>query len=535
MAMLRYFNEQDVLQSRTIGLEKFIIGRVDSCQIAIAGDLVSREHARLDREPDGRYRIRDLGSRNKTFVNGQQISETLLMHGDIVRIGDRIFEFLDDTYRPDAIDLSFLTPDRSDPPGTEWLDRKSPISMSLDRLSAIGVLGSDVGYPATADDVAAAVLGRLIIMLKAERGFVALRGESKKDLRIVAHRGFSRQAGAALTPASQTFVFSALLQSVAGRYPQRSKQVDAKAGFAAAALVAPIVQQGSVAGVIYADRPTGGQEFPASTLQEISAAGAHTGALMADASRRLADGSVASAAGWLATLRRTQLAMTVPPESGEAFDVSVKLMAGRMRCGDFCDLMYAGPDRVFLLLTDAGGHGMSGLIQANGVRTAVRTALSLSDDPSPALIMSTINRTLVARRSRQLVMCALVELNLSDGKITYVNAGCPPPLLLAGPGRLVTLDQPSLVLGIDTHYEYADTTADMPSSFRLVCHTDGLPELGNAAGEAFGAQRCHDLLLESDAFAKSPEVVARIVEAADRHRAERPCDDDALIVVIGHD
>ncbi len=537
MANLTYFDEQGRYRSRVLADESLVIGRVESCDVTVVDDLVSREHARIDRDPDGRYRIRDLGSRNKTFVNGQQISETLLTDGDMVRIGQWVFEFLDDVGTGEEGDLSFLTPDRVDPPETQWVKVVQPVSLPVGRIASISMLTVEAGYPARTDEVLRAGLGRLMTLVQAERGFVALRGESKKDLRLAAQRGFGRVAGGAVMPVSQTFALSAMLQAVGGRYPAVSGKFDSKQGFAAAGLVAPVWQQGKAVGVVYVDRPGNPQAFSEQNVGEMIAAGAHLGTAMSETSDRLARNSVATSAGWLSTLRRMQLAMTVPPVSSEGFDVTVKLQAGRIRCGDFCDVIPDGGERLYLLLTDAGGHGVGGLSQGHGIRSAIRTALMMETDEKPHLarLMSAVNRTLGTRSARQLVLCSLLSLDLSEGKISYINAGCPPPLLLTGPGRLVTLDQPALVLGIDTRYEYEVTQVDLPSSFRLVCHSDGLCDLTNSAGEVWGTQAIHDLLLEQEVYAVPGEINGRLTGAADRHRAGRSFDDDALIVSVSHE
>ena len=77
MPQLRYIDDAGSLRTVTLGTQPLLIGRVNTCEIVFVDDMISREHTRIEREPDGRYRIRDLGSRNKTHVNGQQVSETL--------------------------------------------------------------------------------------------------------------------------------------------------------------------------------------------------------------------------------------------------------------------------------------------------------------------------------------------------------------------------------------------------------------------------------------------------------------------------
>jgi adenylate cyclase len=65
-----------------------VIGRSRACAVPLSGDReASKEHAAI--EPDGgRWRIRDLGSTNGTFVNGRRVREPLVLgDGDEIRVG----------------------------------------------------------------------------------------------------------------------------------------------------------------------------------------------------------------------------------------------------------------------------------------------------------------------------------------------------------------------------------------------------------------------------------------------------------------
>jgi hypothetical protein len=53
--------------------ERIIIGRDPSCDIQIDERQISRQHAEIQLTPGG-YTLRDLGSKNGTFLNGQPVS-----------------------------------------------------------------------------------------------------------------------------------------------------------------------------------------------------------------------------------------------------------------------------------------------------------------------------------------------------------------------------------------------------------------------------------------------------------------------------
>jgi DNA-binding response OmpR family regulator len=63
------------------------IGRLEENDVVIVDRLASRRHAVLERQ-HGHFAIRDQGSRNGTFVNGQRLSEPhVLRDGDAIQIG----------------------------------------------------------------------------------------------------------------------------------------------------------------------------------------------------------------------------------------------------------------------------------------------------------------------------------------------------------------------------------------------------------------------------------------------------------------
>lgn len=86
----------------TIAVPRFIIGRGDTAHLRPASDLVSREHCEI-LFGDGKVIINDLASRNGTFVNGKQLTEThVAKSGDSLRIGRLQFEVAIDPVKASA-------------------------------------------------------------------------------------------------------------------------------------------------------------------------------------------------------------------------------------------------------------------------------------------------------------------------------------------------------------------------------------------------------------------------------------------------
>ena len=70
-----------------------IVGRSQECDLHIPHPSVSRQHCSIWRDADG-YRVRDLGSTNRTRVNEQRIDGATLADGDHITIGETILKFI---------------------------------------------------------------------------------------------------------------------------------------------------------------------------------------------------------------------------------------------------------------------------------------------------------------------------------------------------------------------------------------------------------------------------------------------------------
>ncbi len=63
-----------------------VIGRRHDCDLRISLMSVSRRHCQFNRD-EGVLKIRDLGSRNGTYVNGKRIDEAVIRAGDYIEVG----------------------------------------------------------------------------------------------------------------------------------------------------------------------------------------------------------------------------------------------------------------------------------------------------------------------------------------------------------------------------------------------------------------------------------------------------------------
>ncbi len=78
-----------------LGGEPVVIGRDPEADLTIADEKASRRHCVIEPADDA-YRVRDLGSKNGTFVNGARVDTAPLSPGDRIRVGGLLLTFEDE-------------------------------------------------------------------------------------------------------------------------------------------------------------------------------------------------------------------------------------------------------------------------------------------------------------------------------------------------------------------------------------------------------------------------------------------------------
>lgn len=91
--------DDDLAHRHLIDRPSILMGRETTCEIHVRDSRASRAHARLDYEnfdapdQDPRVTLRDLGSTNGTYVNGDRVKEIELRDRDRIAIGSTLYGF----------------------------------------------------------------------------------------------------------------------------------------------------------------------------------------------------------------------------------------------------------------------------------------------------------------------------------------------------------------------------------------------------------------------------------------------------------
>ncbi len=184
-----------------------------------------------------------------------------------------------------------------------------------------------------------------------------------------------------------------------------------------------------------------------------------------------------------------------------------------------------------LVILDAMGRGLrAGLacaVALAAVRATRRAGRGMYDQARAA------DAALVEQfPDSRFATAVLAELDLGTGRLRYLNAGHPEPLLMRG-GRLVRKlpGGRRMPLGVDDPSVQVAEEMLQPDD-RLLLYTDGVTEARAPEGDRFGVTRLVDLAeRHAGAGLPPPETLRRLAHAVVDHQAGPPGDDATLMLV----
>jgi len=126
-----------------------VIGRKTDADLRIPLDEISRSHCEISVEGD-QVILRDLESRNGTFLNDEEISEAPVNAGDRIRLGPVVF-FVQIDGEPKNVTASSPVPKRADDTPSDVATTIASSSLADDSGPDIGALDEDMDVEELSD------------------------------------------------------------------------------------------------------------------------------------------------------------------------------------------------------------------------------------------------------------------------------------------------------------------------------------------------------------------------------------------------
>jgi sigma-B regulation protein RsbU (phosphoserine phosphatase) len=523
--------------------DRVVIGRSRDSDIFLPDQWLSRHHAQIVRRDGGCF-LSDLGSKNGTLLNGGPVSgEIRLRHGDLITLGEHSLTFsgdaepaadLADEPEPEgtqvfsAQELSLVARPTSD---TEELARQNRI------LAALTDVITELVNHKPLDELFALILRLLFQAIGAERGAILLLEGDPPTPVIKAARS---RHGQPITKVSRSIARHVLEERVSLLIPNVlenaafKEQQSIMATGIRSAVCAPLRFESpetgeTVIGLVYLDTRDVSHSFDEDDLRvltplaQLAAAKIENVRLLEESleKRRMEqDMQVA------AEIQRGLLPDGAPEVPG--YGVTGINQPCRTVGGDYYDFGLEG-EKLLLALGDVSGKGTGAALLMTVLRAAVRAHWGLPDLAEAA---GRINRTVFENTPPgKYITFFFARLEPAAGRLSYVNAGHNPPLLLRADGRMEKLQEGGMALGFFDTVSYDLGRTELQPGDALVIYSDGVTETWNAAGDEWGEEGLSRALSAAGGL-DAASLQERLLEEVEAFEEGAKATDDRTLVVL---
>jgi adenylate cyclase len=197
-------------------------------------------------------------------------------------------------------------------------------------------------------------------------------------------------------------------------------------------------------------------------------------------------------------------------------DLAATMLPAREVGGDLYDFFRLDADRVFFLVGDVAGKGLSASLFMAISKSLYKSVTLMRPDASVGELMRAANSEISRDNPEMYFVTAIAGIiDLASGKLTYCNAGHDNPYLLAeSQPDLRRLDQGAgPPLCTVEGFAYVAGNYSMQPGELLCIVTDGVADALNAAGERYGSERLSRMLAQLRTHSMTARAVVDAVAA----------------------
>jgi len=197
--------------------------------------------------------------------------------------------------------------------------------------------------------------------------------------------------------------------------------------------------------------------------------------------------------------------------------------------GDAYEVAPLSGGRLHAAIADVCGKGLPAALLMASLRATLEETAAAEMPPVEACrhVATQMSARLGPARFVSLVYAVL---DPATGRLVYVNAGHPPPVLLARDGSSRRLAGGGPVIGLGRDVDFQEETLALSPGDRLVLFTDGVAEATGETGDEFGDGPLLGHLRQSRPR-PAAEAAADLLEAATEFGGGALADDATTLVV----
>ncbi|MDP4117379.1 MAG: PP2C family protein-serine/threonine phosphatase, partial [Bacteroidota bacterium] len=201
--------------------------------------------------------------------------------------------------------------------------------------------------------------------------------------------------------------------------------------------------------------------------------------------------------------------------------------------GDYFDFIKVSPSKIFVLVGDVSGKGLSASLYMTKLQTIMQ--LSCSQDKTPKEILMEVNKQIYGSLERSwFITLTLALFDTEKKKVWFCRAG-HMPTLAAKNGSVAEYRSSGIGLGLEAGKVFdsslVEDVIDLNPGEFFVFYSDGITEAMNKKGDLFGEENLISALKNKSKLS-SKEIVTEVWEKVNEFKQSAPQNDDMTIVLV---
>jgi sigma-B regulation protein RsbU (phosphoserine phosphatase) len=222
------------------------------------------------------------------------------------------------------------------------------------------------------------------------------------------------------------------------------------------------------------------------------------------------------------------LPMAVPLIPG--YDIAGVCIPADEIGGDYYDYIQVRQRDLGIAVADISGHGIAPALVMTAFRGLLR--MHTQGNLSPARISQKINQMLPEfSGDSHFITMVYGVLDQQNDEITFVSCGHPSPCLLHLDNRLECLASNGPAFGIYSDSHYVNESKVLDKGDILLMYTDGVVDIENTKGEAFGVERLINVVKNNKSM-PADILIQNVIHYAQAFSGGQNFDDDFTLVIL---
>ena len=531
------------------------LGRSSSNTIQIIDRRLSRQHSELY-YLDGRYVLKDLGSKNGTYLNDTLLAQDhILKNGDRIKMGDTILIFESEPYESahNGDTTTKVVRFVEDMPwgqtqGTRQAGVHLAVEVDLEtsegeflkdshkRLEILYQVADAIRSILNFDELLEKIMSIIYSVIQPDRGFILLKSERTGELvpKVIKKRD---EAELEISISS-----SIVKKCIDEKISILVTDATSDKRFAASesiilnkirsAICSPLIYKDEVLGVIYIDTTSRVVSYGEEELELLTGIANQSAMAIANANlhKRMIEQQRMEKEIEIARSIQMNLLPKVYPVLSD-LEISAMSTPAKHVGGDYYDFILLSENRCGFAIADVSGKGVPAAILTSTIRSTLQVLASKPEADILDVIKSLNHITCRDATNNMFVTLVYGILDANSKTFEYINAGHTYPFIIDQNNELKELKVGGCFLGIMEQIEYQKETVSLTPSSILVIYTDGVTDTMKKDETTFGVERLIKLVKENKNLS-ALEIRNKIFDETTKFRENNEQFDDFTLIVI---